>query len=80
MATEIAYSGEEAIDKFRKKILSGKGAFKLILTDINMPMMDGFQMSAEIQTIMEQMRIPSDKQSQIYAVTAMNDFQIKDRH
>lgn len=51
-----------------------------MLTDINMPVMDGFQMSQELNRIMDQMSIPNEKKSIIYAVTAMNDFEIKGRH
>ncbi len=55
--------------------------YKLILTDINMPEMDGFQMSKAIKQA-----IHSDQSDQggeaeethIVAVTAMNDQQIKD--
>ena len=45
-----------------------------------MPLMDGFEMSAEIHSLMRKMRIPRERQSTIYAVTAMNDYQIKDKH
>ena len=49
----------------------------MILTDINMPEMDGFQMSEAIHKLV---REHSDERVLIYAVTAMNDLQIKNRH
>jgi len=52
--------------------------YKLVLTDINMPGMDGFQMSQEMHEIMKQHRLKEE--IHFYAVTAMNDFQIKNRH
>ena len=49
-----------------------------MLTDINMPAMDGFQMSHEMQDIMKQHH--HKEEIHFYAVSAMNDFQIKNRH
>jgi CheY-like chemotaxis protein len=42
MATDTAYSGAEAIEKVRTRLDKGLELHKLILTDINMPEMDGF--------------------------------------
>ena len=44
--------------------------YKLILTDINMPEIDGFQMARMIREKVQGVKI--------YAVTAMNDGQIRD--
>lgn len=52
--------------------------YRLVLTDINMPGMDGFQMSQKMQ---DTMKLHIFKEEiHFYAVTAMNDFQIKNRH
>ncbi|HBD07356.1 MAG TPA: hypothetical protein DCZ69_03765, partial [Syntrophobacteraceae bacterium] len=42
---ETASNGREALDKFRS------GSYELILTDIEMPEMDGYQLTAEIRRI-----------------------------
>lgn len=42
MPTEIAYSGKEGIQRVKDKLSNGLPPHKLILTDINMPEMDGF--------------------------------------
>jgi CheY-like chemotaxis protein len=78
--TEIAYSGQEALNKSKKKLQTTGIPFRLVLTDINMPVMDGFQMSQELNRIMDLMSIPNERKSIIYAVTAMNDFEIKGRY
>lgn len=48
MPTETAYSGQEGIARVRARLDNGLEPHKLILTDINMPEMDGFQMSVQI--------------------------------
>jgi CheY-like chemotaxis protein len=39
---DAAFSGQEGIDKFKQRIESASKMYKLVLTDINMPGMDGF--------------------------------------
>ena len=45
--------------------------FKLILTDINMPQMDGMVMSKKIFEMLESYGIENN--TKIYAITAMNE-------
>ena len=38
-----AYNGLEALNKVKDNLLEGKHIYGLILTDISMPVMDGFE-------------------------------------
>jgi CheY-like chemotaxis protein len=42
VTVDAAFSGQEGIDKFKQRIESTYKMYKLVLTDINMPGMDGF--------------------------------------
>lgn len=80
--TDTAYSAKEAIEKVQINLAKGYEPYKLILTDINMPETDGFQMTAQILQIVKDFYKGADplERVTVYAVTAMNDSQIKDRH
>lgn len=52
--------------------------YPLILTDINMPEMDGIQMTIKIRKILSQSGNLQSLTSFIWAVTAMNDEAIKE--
>ena len=55
--------------------------YKLVLTDINMPEMDGFQFSKKYISLLKLNNggeISEKEISQIYAVTAMNDDYIQE--
>ncbi len=45
LSCDSAFSGKEAIKIIKKRVQLGIGVHRLILTDINMPEMDGLQMS-----------------------------------
>ena len=77
LESDDAYSGPEGIQKFLHKIEKDKEPYKLILTDINMPEMDGFQMAKEIMAILDSSRDLLSKEMTIHAVTAMNDDAIR---
>lgn len=49
---DVAYSGHEGISKVTKRLVPPFNPYKLILTDINMPEMDGLQMSKEIKILL----------------------------
>lgn len=59
---EIANNGKEAVDHFHNK------KFDVILMDIMMPIMDGFQATKEIRTIEKEKNI--EKRTPIIAITA----------
>lgn len=85
LPTLSAYSGQEGINMLNNRISKGLKPFKLILTDINMPEMDGFEMSSKILEILSKKYQSNGGASEmqfvhIYAVTAMNESQIKDNH
>ncbi len=58
---EIASNGKEGLEKFRQN------KFDLVITDINMPVMNGLEMIKEIKKI--------DKRLPIIVITAFNDFE-----
>jgi CheY-like chemotaxis protein len=72
MNSDCAYSGKEGINLVKHRLSQGKMPYKLILTDINMPEMDGLQMSKTITQLLH-VHKPYYYGSKIYAVTAMND-------
>ena len=46
---DSAYSAKEALQLIKDRLVDGKGIHKLILTDINMPEIDGLQMAKMIK-------------------------------
>ena len=46
---DSAYSAKEALSIINNRLTFGEGVHKLILTDINMPEIDGLQMSRMIK-------------------------------
>ncbi len=60
---ELATNGEEAVSLYKQK------PFDLILMDMQMPVMDGFQATREIRRLEE----GSDKHTLIFALTASED-------
>jgi len=46
---DVAYSAKEAIGLVQKRLERLHSSYRLILTDINMPEMDGLQMSKRIK-------------------------------
>jgi CheY-like chemotaxis protein len=49
---DVAYSGVEGIKMVTQRFEKNQSPYKLILTDINMPEMDGLQMSKKIKKIL----------------------------
>ncbi len=58
---EVAANGKEGLEKFKSE------KFDIIITDINMPVMNGLEMIKEIKNI--------DKRVPIIVITAFNDFE-----
>jgi CheY-like chemotaxis protein len=82
MESDCAYSGANGIDLVKSRLKTNKPFYKIILTDINMPEMDGLQMSKQIKQLINkfcQKRAVSRK-VKIYAVTAMNDSSIRNNY
>ena len=46
---DFAYSAKEALQIIKNRLVVGQGVHKLILTDINMPEIDGLQMARLIK-------------------------------
>lgn len=96
LSCDSAFSAREAIQLIKERTTLGLGVHKLILTDINMPEMDGLQMSKVIRkylreqasavkkssslALMAQEQQPSYYETKIYAVTAMNEDHIGDNY
>ena len=97
---DTAYSGEEAIDLVERRLkkLHKYGCseyYQLILTDINMPEMDGIQMTMKIRKIYSDNEFQAKSQDLvrrisfnerirgddciIWAVTAMNETELENR-
>ena len=53
---DSAFSAKEALQMIKERIMLGMGVHKLILTDINMPEIDGLQMSKMIKNNLKKMR------------------------
>ena len=67
-----AYNGKEAVDCF-KASLETNSIYDLIVMDVVMPEMDGFEASKEIMMIQEKTNIPQDNRAKIVMLTSKND-------
>ena len=56
-----AFSAKEALNIIKERLAEGKGVHKLILTDINMPEIDGMQMSRMIKKSLERLQAGTPK-------------------
>ena len=50
---DVAYSGKDALELVRRRIENGERMYDLILTDINMPEMDGMIMSKKVTDMLK---------------------------
>ena len=49
--TARAFDGQEALEKIKDSTVNGVSSFKLILMDVNMPVMDGYQATTAIKAL-----------------------------
>ena len=66
---EVA-NGKEALDKF---LASKPGYYDMVILDIQMPIMDGYQALKNIREIEKEHNIPEDKSAKIIMTTALNE-------
>ncbi|CDW74581.1 multi-sensor hybrid histidine kinase [Stylonychia lemnae] len=86
MECDVAFSGQDAISLVEERLrkVHNKGCFRLyqlILTDINMPEMDGLQMTKRIRKIIrDNVNLFNNNQPScaIWAITAMNETELED--
>ena len=53
-----AYNGLEAINKVKYSLFTGSHVYALIITDISMPVMDGYEASSEIRKFYKTRQVP----------------------
>ena len=53
-----AYNGLEALTKVKEGIEKGTHTYGLILTDISMPVMDGFEFTEEVRNYYRESKVP----------------------
>ncbi len=63
----IFHNGHEAIEFLRPRVIKGENLPEIILLDLNMPIMDGWQFLDELMTI------PSVKKITIFIITSSID-------
>lgn len=63
----IYHNGKVALDKLKANILSGENIPEVILLDLNMPVMDGWEFLDEF------IKVPAPKKIYIYIVTSSID-------
>jgi CheY-like chemotaxis protein len=55
---DCALNGEEALEKVEERVKKYDSCYKLILMDINMPRMDGFECTKILNNHMAEGKIP----------------------
>ena len=53
-----AHNGKEALDKIVSSFNEGSHIYSLILTDISMPVMDGYELSEEVRSFYRRKKCP----------------------
>lgn len=53
-----AYNGLEGLNKAKNALLTKSHSYSLVITDISMPVMDGYEVSKEIRHLYEKNNIP----------------------
>ena len=53
-----AYNGLEGVNKVKDSLTSGKHTYGLVITDISMPVMDGYEAASEIRDFYRVKQVP----------------------
>mmetsp|Transcript_28636 Transcript_28636/g.43245 ORF Transcript_28636/g.43245 Transcript_28636/m.43245 type:complete len:131 (+) Transcript_28636:3415-3807(+) len=69
--SEAVVSGEEAILHFKKRIEAHEELYKLIVMDINMPVLDGKETTKALRKMIASMKVEPKPEVRIIAHTAM---------
>mmetsp|Transcript_28109 Transcript_28109/g.42524 ORF Transcript_28109/g.42524 Transcript_28109/m.42524 type:complete len:103 (+) Transcript_28109:358-666(+) len=66
---EICYSGADALAKLEEGTTIEGSQYKLILTDISMPGMDGYELAANARKVFANYSLPKELEPTIIALT-----------
>ena len=69
---DVTVDGMEAVDAFMMA-LEDEEPYDLVVLDIMMPVMDGYQALMGIRNLEKERNIPEDKQAKVIMATALND-------
>lgn len=77
---EFALNGEEAFQKVQTAVYNNNPLqYSLILMDCNMPIMDGYQSTKLIRNLFKDLKISSENQPKIIAITGHVENEYIDR-
>ena len=69
---DVTVDGMEAVDAFMMA-LEDEEPYDLVVLDIMMPVMDGYQALMGIRNLEKERNIPEEKQAKVIMATALND-------
>jgi len=69
---DVTVDGMEAVDAFMMA-LEDEDPYDLVVLDIMMPVMDGYQALMGIRNLEKERNIPEEKQAKVIMATALND-------
>ena len=71
-SVDVVVNGEEALEAFRLAHKDGE-PYRLILLDIQMPVMDGLEALRAIREMEKTLVVPSGQEAKVFMITAHND-------